>query len=492
MDESARFPTESVEALRRDGLLGLGVGPDHGGPGGGPLEVVLAIEQVAGACASTGMVYAMHVAATQTLLAGTSDGGVKAQTARMIAAGEHVSMLAYSERGSRGHFWAQISRAVANDGGVRFDADKSWATSAGHVDSYVTAVGAPGTDDPMTTELYLVDAHAGHRDPVLLRRARHARQRVGAAQLPVGPGRGRPPARRVYLRGEYPEVWERLVHAVAQARARGFLGENILGRGVCFDIELRKGAGAYICGEETSLFNSLEGYRGEPRNKPPFPVDVGVFGKPTVINNVETLVNVPAIVLEGGRAYAEIGTPDSTGTRLFCLSGRVARPGIYEAPFGVTLRELLELGGGVMDGRPLRAILLGGAAGKFATPDELDVEMSFEATRQARVTMGSGVVMVIDDTVDIHAILMQLAAFFRDESCGQCVPCRVGTVRQEEALARLVNGRPRGSVEQEYRLLDEITASMRDASICGLGQTAADAIESALRKLDLFENGARP
>ena len=158
VDESARFPTESVEALRRDGLLGLGVGPDHGGPGGGPVDVVLAIEQVAGACASTGMVYAMHVAATQTLLAGTSDGGVKAQTARMIAAGEHVSTLAYSERGSRSHFWAQISRAVPNDGGVRFDADKSWATSAGHADSYVTAVGAPGTDDPMTTELYLVDA----------------------------------------------------------------------------------------------------------------------------------------------------------------------------------------------------------------------------------------------------------------------------------------------------------------------------------------------
>jgi NADH-quinone oxidoreductase subunit F len=295
----------------------------------------------------------------------------------------------------------------------------------------------------------------------------------------------------LYLRGEYPVAWERLVAAITEARARGFLGQDILGQGVKFDIELRKGAGAYICGEETALFNSIEGYRGEPRNKPPFPVDSGLFDMPTVINNVETLVNVPGILIDGGQAYAKIGKGDSTGTRLFCLSGRIERPGLYEAPFGIRLRELLELGGGVIDGRPLRAILLGGAAGRFVTPEELDLEMTFEATREVGTSMGSGVVMVIDDTVDMPAILMRIAAFFRDESCGQCVPCRVGTVRQEEALARLVNDRPRGSVEQEYALLDEITASMRDASICGLGQTAADAIESALRKLDVFETGGQ-
>jgi NADH-quinone oxidoreductase subunit F len=295
----------------------------------------------------------------------------------------------------------------------------------------------------------------------------------------------------LYLRGEYPVAWERLVAAITEARARGFLGQDILGQGVRFDIELRKGAGAYICGEETALFNSIEGYRGEPRNKPPFPVDTGLFDMPTVINNVETLVNVPGILIDGGQTYAKIGKGDSTGTRLFCLSGRIARPGLYEAPFGITLRELLEMGGGVIDGRPLRTIMLGGAAGRFVTPDELDLEMTFEATREVGTSMGSGVVMVIDDTVDMPAILMRIAAFFRDESCGQCVPCRVGTVRQEEALARLVNKRPRGSVEQEHALLDEITASMRDASICGLGQTAADAIESALRKLDVFETGGQ-
>jgi NADH-quinone oxidoreductase subunit F len=292
----------------------------------------------------------------------------------------------------------------------------------------------------------------------------------------------------LYLRGEYPLAWERLVQAITAARARGFLGEDILGRGVRFDIELRKGAGAYICGEETALFNSIEGFRGEPRNKPPFPVDEGLFNRPTVVNNVETLINVLDIVLEGGPAYAAIGTPQSTGTRLFCLSGRVARPGLYEAPMGIRLRELIELAGGVADGRELRAVLLGGAAGRFLTPAEIDVELSFEETRKVGTTMGSGVVMLIDDTVALAPLLQRIAAFFRDESCGQCVPCRVGTVRQEEALARLARGRPRGGAQAELALLDEIKLSMRDSSICGLGQTAADAIESALQKLNVFDS----
>jgi len=291
----------------------------------------------------------------------------------------------------------------------------------------------------------------------------------------------------VYLRGEYPLAWERLVNAVALARRHGFLGENVMGQGMRFDIELRKGAGAYICGEETALFNSIEGLRGEPRNKPPFPVDSGLFGKPTVINNVETLVNVLDIVLEGGRAFAERGTEGSTGMRLFCLSGCVERPGLYEAPFGVTLGELLGMAGGVAGGRPLKAVLLGGAAGGFVGPDKLDLELSFEATRAAGATLGSGVVMVFDDTVDLVPVLLRIAAFFRDESCGQCVPCRVGTVRQQEALLRLASERPRGTVADELALLDEIARAMRDASICGLGQTAANAIDSAVRDLRVFQ-----
>jgi NADH-quinone oxidoreductase subunit F len=259
-----------------------------------------------------------------------------------------------------------------------------------------------------------------------------------------------------------------------------------MGSRLKFDVELRKGAGAYICGEETALFNSIEGFRGEPRNKPPFPVDVGLFGKPTVVNNVESLINVLDIVLEGGESFARIGTEQSTGTRLLCLSGCVERPGLYEAPFGVTLREVIDHAGGVAGGRKLKAVLLGGAAGGFVGPDKLDLELSFEATRAAGTTLGSGVVMLFDETVDLVPVLLRIAAFFRDESCGQCVPCRVGTVRQEEALLRLASERPRGSVHDELALIAEIAQAMRDASICGLGQTAASAVESAIRELAVF------
>jgi NADH-quinone oxidoreductase subunit F len=291
----------------------------------------------------------------------------------------------------------------------------------------------------------------------------------------------------IYLRGEYPLAQARLQDAINITRSRGLLGDDIMGRGLQFDIEIRKGAGAYICGEETAIFNSIEGFRGEPRNKPPFPVQAGVFGKPTVVNNVETLINVLEILRIGGPEYAKIGTAGSTGPRLFCLSGRVVRPGVYEVPFGATLRQLLELAGGVIDGRPIQAILLGGAAGGFVRPDEIDLPLTFEATRAAGTTLGSGVIMVFDNTIDLADILRRVAAFFRDESCGQCVPCRVGTVRQEEALHRLQAKKPMGTVADELALLEEIGLAMKDASICGLGQTAYGAVESAVKRLKLFE-----
>jgi NADH-quinone oxidoreductase subunit F len=281
----------------------------------------------------------------------------------------------------------------------------------------------------------------------------------------------------LYIRGEYPLAQHRIENAIAQARERGFLGEG-------FDIEVRKGAGAYICGEETAIFGSIEGYRGEPRNKPPFPVVEGLFRAPTVVNNVETLVNVLPIVLEGGPAFAQLGTERSTGPKLFCVCGAVERPGTYEVTFGTTLRELLELAGGVAP--DLQAVLLGGAAGTFVTPEELDLRLTFEDAREVGTTLGSGVVLAIDSSVDLGRLLMVIAAFFRDESCGQCVPCRVGTVRQEEALARLLSGRTRGTAQDELALIAEIGRSMRDASICGLGQTASSAIESAIAKLGAF------
>jgi NADH-quinone oxidoreductase subunit F len=286
----------------------------------------------------------------------------------------------------------------------------------------------------------------------------------------------------LYIRGEYPEAEAQVRGAIAAARSADLLGDAILGSGFAFDIEVRRGAGAYICGEETALFESIEGKRGEPRNKPPFPVEVGLFGKPTVVNNVETLANIPLIIELGGEAYARIGTEGSTGPRLFCLSGNVARPGVYEVEFGATLGDLIELAGGVPDGRSIRAILLGGAAGVFVGPGSLDLPLTFEATRAAGATLGSGVIMVFDETVDLVDTLRRIARFFRDESCGQCVPCRVGSVRQEELLTRLAAGATLRSRSDELDLLREIGQTMRDASICGLGQTASSAIESALRE----------
>ncbi|HZQ79877.1 MAG TPA: NAD(P)H-dependent oxidoreductase subunit E [Acidimicrobiia bacterium] len=293
----------------------------------------------------------------------------------------------------------------------------------------------------------------------------------------------------LYLRGEYPRALAALRTAIGTARERGFLGPDVMGLGFAFDIEIRRGAGAYICGEETAIFNSIEGYRGEPRNKPPFPVEVGLFGRPTLVNNVETLVNVLPILTGGAAAYAAVGTERSKGPKLFCVSGPVARPGVYEVPFGVTLRELVDRAGGLPAGRSLQAVLLGGAAGAFVGPGGLDVPLTFEGATAAGVTLGSGVVMVLDDTVDLAPFLLRIAAFFRDESCGQCVPCRVGTVRQEEALLRLAGGRTLGTVADELALLDDIGQVMRDASICGLGQTAANAVASALAAFRPFGAG---
>ena len=286
------------------------------------------------------------------------------------------------------------------------------------------------------------------------------------AAYAVGAGRG-----YLYVRGEYPGAIARMTAAVAAARAASLLGPNILGSDLSFDIEIRRGQGAYICGEETALFNSIEGFRGEPRQKPPFPVQSGLFHRPTVVNNVETLINVNRIVLAGGEAFASVGTADSSGTRLFCLSGDVVRPGVYEVKFGVTLGGVIDRAGGPTP--DIAAILLGGAAGTFVGADHLELPLTFEAARAAGVSLGSGVIMVFNSTRDLPDIVRRVARFFRDESCGQCVPCRVGTVRVEEALARANGG-------VDVDLIDEIDRAMKDASICGLGHTAASVVRSAI------------
>jgi NADH-quinone oxidoreductase subunit F len=283
----------------------------------------------------------------------------------------------------------------------------------------------------------------------------------------------------IYVRGEYPYAFRVMQEAVGAARQADYLGKNLLGSGFEFDIEVRLGAGAYVCGEETALFESIEGKRGFPRIKPPFPTTQGLFGSPTVINNVETLCNVPLILQQGAADYRKIGTEKSPGSKLFCVSGRVQRPGLYEVPFGVTLRHLLfDLAGGLKEGCVLQAVLLGGAAGAFATEKDLDVPMSFEGFRAAGLPLGSGAVMVFDDTADMLDVLRRLAAFFAHESCGKCYPCQLGTQRQYEILERVA---ARRSLPGDADRLADVGWTMTDASLCGLGQTAALAVLSAMK-----------
>lgn len=274
----------------------------------------------------------------------------------------------------------------------------------------------------------------------------------------------------LYIRGEYPYAFSVMTAAVEEATAAGVLGE--------FEVELRLGAGAYICGEETALFESIEGKRGFPRIKPPFPTTHGLFGKPTVINNVETLCNVGLIIQQGAAEYRKLGTEKSPGPKLFCVSGDVARPGLYEVPFGITIHELLfEQAGGVTGGK-LKAILFGGAAGAFATEKDLQVKLTFEDLRAAGLPLGSGVITVFNETRDMRDVVYRLTRFFAHESCGKCYPCQLGTQRQYEIMGRVAHGAP---LAGDADRLQDIGWTMTDASLCGLGQTAASAVLSAMK-----------
>ncbi|MGW7665048.1 NADH-ubiquinone oxidoreductase-F iron-sulfur binding region domain-containing protein [Streptomyces sp. NPDC054756] len=383
------------------------------------------------------------------------------------AHGGYTALRRAFELGPAGVIREVTDSGLVGRGGAAFPTGRKWQATASQPDHPHYLVCNADESEPGTFK----DRVLMEGDPYALVEA------MTIAGYATGAHRG-----YLYLRGEYPRALRRLEHAIAQARARGFLGDDVLGQGYAFDIEIRRGAGAYICGEETALFNSIEGYRGEPRSKPPFPVEKGLFGKPTVENNVETLVNVLPILTMGAPAYAAVGTARSTGPKLYCVSGGVDRPGVYELPFGATLGELLQLAG-VRDG--LRAVLLGGAAGGFVRADEMDIPLTFEGTREAGTTLGSGVVLAFDGTVPLPRLLLRIAEFFRDESCGQCVPCRVGTVRQEEALHRIAE-RTGAAAADDIALLREVGRAMRDASICGLGQTAWNAVESAIDRLGAY------
>ncbi len=280
----------------------------------------------------------------------------------------------------------------------------------------------------------------------------------------------------IFIRGEYPKAQAILARSINEARDKNLLGENILGSAFSLDIEIRRGAGAYICGEETALFEAIEGKRGFPRMKPPYPTTFGLFGKPTAANNVETLCAAPLIVTKGADWFKSIGTEGSAGPKLVSVSGHIAEPGVYEIAPGMTLRHFLnEVCGGVIG--ELGAALMGGAAGSFLLPDEIDVRLTFEDLRAAGSTFGSGAIMVFNTDVDLRDILKRVGRFFQHESCGKCFPCQLGTQRQVEILERMET--PLAGDRQ--RLLD-VGMTMTEASICGLGHTAGMAVMSAIEK----------
>ncbi len=280
----------------------------------------------------------------------------------------------------------------------------------------------------------------------------------------------------LFIRGEYPKATAILRDAIHDAEAAGLLGEAIMGGDFALDIEIRRGAGAYICGEETALFEAIEGKRGFPRMKPPYPTTFGLFGQPTAVNNVETLCAVPGIVEKGAAWFKAIGTAGSAGPKLVSVSGHVKRPGVYEIEPGISLRHFLdEVCGGVIG--DLQTVLMGGAAGTFLKPEEIDVKLTFEDLREIGSTFGSGAIMVFNQTTDLRDVLKRLGRFFQHESCGKCFPCQLGTQRQVEILERLDAPRA-GDAE---RLLD-IGMTMTEASICGLGHTAGMAVMSAIEK----------
>ena len=282
----------------------------------------------------------------------------------------------------------------------------------------------------------------------------------------------------LYIRGEYPDVHSVIQNVLSQALEAGYLGENILSKGFNFHLEVRSGAGAYICGEETALFESIEGKRGFPRIKPPFPTTHGLFGKPTVINNVETFANVPIIFSDGVESYKNIGSESVPGPRLFSLSGDISKPGIYEVTQPITLKELIfEKAGGLPSDSAIKGVLFGGAAGKFIGPESLDLLLTEEEARSKGLSLGSGAIMVFDQRRNMKEVIASLGNFFAHESCGKCYPCQLGTQRQVEILDRNLNG---GMISGDISRLKDVGWTMTDASLCGLGQTAGLAVLSAL------------
>ncbi|RME40813.1 MAG: NADP oxidoreductase, partial [Caldilineae bacterium] len=388
-----------------------------------------------------------------------------------------VSVEAYRSRGGyaaleralTGMTPAQVIEAVTESGlqgrgGAGFPAGRKWAFTAA----------APGK--PKYILCNADESEPGtFKDRVLLEHDPHrVLEGILLAGYAVGAEHG-----IIYLRGEYLSAFHRLEQAIEQARAAGLLGDRILGTDFHFHLDLHRGSGAYICGEETALIESLEGKRGEPRMRPPYPPTYGLWGKPTVVNNVETLANVPDIVRDGAEAFKQ------HETKLYCLSGHVTRQGLIEAPLGLTLRQAIETyGGGMAGGASFGFAQTGGAAGTLVGPAALDVPLTFTSARTDGVALGSGALLIAADTVGVADLLLAVMEFFARESCGKCYPCRYGTVRAVEILRRQVAGEP---PDDALPTLAAIARELAAASFCGLGQAAAIPLQSGLKLLEGVE-----
>ncbi|HTF99411.1 MAG TPA: NADH-ubiquinone oxidoreductase-F iron-sulfur binding region domain-containing protein, partial [Nitrospirota bacterium] len=283
----------------------------------------------------------------------------------------------------------------------------------------------------------------------------------------------------VYVRAEYPLAIQRLQHAIDICYEKGYLGKNIQGWGFDFDMRIKMGAGAFVCGEETALIASIEGQRGQPRAKPPFPVYKGLWQKPTVINNVETLANIPSIIRRGCQWYSSFGTERSRGTKVFALTGKIKNPGLIEVPMGIKLRDIIfDIGGGTESGKPVKAVQTGGPSGGCIPASQLDISVDYESLARVGSIVGSGGMIVLDDDDCMVNMAKYFIQFTQSESCGKCVPCRVGTKRLLETLERITKGHGR---EGDIERLEKLSAGIKSTSLCGLGQTAPNPILSTIR-----------
>ncbi|MEW8043039.1 MAG: NADH-quinone oxidoreductase subunit NuoF [gamma proteobacterium symbiont of Phacoides pectinatus] len=289
-----------------------------------------------------------------------------------------------------------------------------------------------------------------------------------------------------YIRGEFWEPYMRFQCAIDEAREAGLLGENILGSGFDFDLHVHLGGGAYVCGEETALLESIEGKKGQPRYKPPFPAHFGLYGRPTIINNTESLCSIPVIIEKGGKWFSEIGVANSGGSKLFSISGNINKPGVYEIPMGTPFAELLEMAGGMRDGRKCKAVIPGGSSSPVIPGEQmLDLTMDYDSIQGAGSMLGSGAVIVMDDTNCMVRVLERMSYFYYEESCGQCTPCREGTGWLYRVVSRIENGQGR---PEDLELLEDVTRKIAGRTICALGDAAAMPVQGMLKHFrDEFE-----